>query len=122
MIADRWVQREDPEVFAKRDAIEAEIADEGARLADLEEARYVRGEFTGADAIDRYNRLAGRLRPGSRDCAQIYCGCRLLPWTSLLSWMRVCFVKLGKPMMRPEDVDALASQSIEWKSGEAGWA
>ncbi len=62
VIADRWVQREDPEVFAKRDAIEAEIADEGARLADLEEARYVRGEFTGEDAIGRYNRLAGRLR------------------------------------------------------------
>lgn len=53
VIADRWVQRQDPEVFAKRDAIEAEIEDE--------EARYVRGEFTGADAIDRYNRLAGRL-------------------------------------------------------------
>ncbi|MFH8616557.1 recombinase family protein [Streptomyces sp. NPDC017979] len=61
VIADRWAQREDPEVFAKRDAIEAEIADERARLADLEEARYVRGEFTSADAIDRYNRLAGRL-------------------------------------------------------------
>ncbi|WP_371588126.1 recombinase family protein [Streptomyces virginiae] len=28
VIADRWAQREDPEVFAKRDAIEAEIADE----------------------------------------------------------------------------------------------
>ncbi|MGW9371695.1 hypothetical protein ACWGVR_16965 [Streptomyces xanthophaeus] len=62
VIADRWVRREDPEAFAKRDAIEAEIVDEGARLADLEEARYVRGEFTGADAIDRYNRLADRLR------------------------------------------------------------
>ena len=62
VIADRWAQREDPEVFAKRDAIEAEIVEEESRLADLEEARYVRGEFTGADAIDRYNRLAGRLR------------------------------------------------------------
>lgn len=61
-IAERWVQREDPEVFAKRDAIEAEISDEEARLTDLEEARYVRGEFNGPAAIDRYNRLAGRLR------------------------------------------------------------
>jgi hypothetical protein len=61
-IAARWVQREDPEIFAKRDAIAAEITDEEARLADLEEARYVRGEFSGPDAIDRYNRLAGRLR------------------------------------------------------------
>lgn len=62
VIADRWARREDPEVFAKRDAIKAEIADEDARLADLEEARYVRGEFDGADAIDRYGQLAGRLR------------------------------------------------------------
>ncbi|MGW3045125.1 recombinase family protein [Kitasatospora sp. NPDC001159] len=61
-IAARWVQRKDPEVFAKRDAIEAEISEESARLADLEDARYVRGEFSGADAIERYNRLAGRLR------------------------------------------------------------
>jgi DNA invertase Pin-like site-specific DNA recombinase len=61
-IADRWVQQKDPEVFAKRDAIEAEIREESARLTDLEEARYVRGEFNGADAIERYNRLAGRLR------------------------------------------------------------
>ncbi|WP_086829398.1 recombinase family protein [Streptomyces sp. NRRL B-24572] len=62
VIADRWMRREDPEMFAKREAVEAEIADEEARLADLEEARYVRGEFDGMDAIDRYNRLAGRLR------------------------------------------------------------
>ncbi|MFM9445076.1 recombinase family protein [Streptomyces acidiscabies] len=62
VIAERWVKQKDPEVFAKRDAIEAEIREEEARLADLEEARYVRGEFVGPDAIDRYNRLAGRLR------------------------------------------------------------
>jgi hypothetical protein len=62
MIADRCAQREDPETFAKREAIEAEIADEETRVVDLEEARYVRGEFSGADAVDRYNRLAGRLR------------------------------------------------------------
>lgn len=60
--------------------------------------------------------------PGSRGCVPTCCGCRPLPWTSLLSWTRACCVKLGKPTMRPEDVNALASQSIEWKSGEAGWA
>lgn len=61
-VADRWVKQKDPEVFAKRDAMEAEISDEEARLADLEEARYVRGEFSGPGAVDRYNRLAGRLQ------------------------------------------------------------
>ncbi|MEU7156169.1 recombinase family protein [Streptomyces chrestomyceticus] len=61
-IADRWVHRVDPETFAKRDALTAEIHDEEARLADLEDARYVRGEFSGAAAVERYNRLSGRLR------------------------------------------------------------
>ncbi|MFI7339144.1 recombinase family protein [Streptomyces sp. NPDC050085] len=61
-IADRWVHRTDPETFAKRDAIRAEIDDEEARLADLEDARYVRGEFKGAAAVERYNRLAERLK------------------------------------------------------------
>ncbi|MEV6506589.1 recombinase family protein [Streptomyces sp. NPDC051642] len=62
VIADRWVHRVDPETFAKRDAITAEVQDEEARLADLEDARYVRGEFKDAAAVDRYNRLAERLR------------------------------------------------------------
>ncbi|MFE4697898.1 recombinase family protein [Streptomyces sp. NPDC056738] len=62
VIADRCAQRQDPETFAKREAIEAEIAVEEKRVADLEEARYVRGEFSGADAVDRYNGLVGRLR------------------------------------------------------------
>lgn len=52
----------DPETFAKRDALTAEIQDEEARLADLEDARYVRGEFSGAAAVERYNRLSERLR------------------------------------------------------------
>jgi site-specific DNA recombinase len=60
-IADRWVHRADPELFAKRDAITAELADTEARMADLEDARYVRGEFTGAAAVARYDRLAARL-------------------------------------------------------------
>ncbi|MDF3143175.1 MULTISPECIES: zinc ribbon domain-containing protein [unclassified Streptomyces] len=61
-MADRWVKRSDPETFAKRDAITREIQDEEARLADLEDARYVRGEFKGAAAVERYNRLTERLR------------------------------------------------------------
>jgi DNA invertase Pin-like site-specific DNA recombinase len=61
-IADRWVHRVDPQTFAKRDALVVEIQDEEARLADLEDARYVRGEFRGAAAVERYNRLTERLR------------------------------------------------------------
>ncbi|MGW7284895.1 zinc ribbon domain-containing protein [Streptomyces sp. NPDC054847] len=61
-IADRWVHRVDPENFARRDALTAEVQDEEARLADLEDARYVRGEFSGAAAVERYNRLSERLR------------------------------------------------------------
>lgn len=56
------MHRVDPETFAKRDALTAEIQDEEARLADLEDARYVRGEFSGAAAVERYNRLSERLR------------------------------------------------------------
>ncbi|MFE5716129.1 recombinase family protein [Streptomyces sp. NPDC056501] len=61
-IADRWVRRADPETFAKRDALTEEIQDQEARLADLEDARYVRGEFSGAAAVERYARLSARLR------------------------------------------------------------
>ncbi|MFF0552246.1 recombinase family protein [Streptomyces sp. NPDC004311] len=61
-IADRWVHRVDPEAFAQRDALTAEIREEEVRMADLEDARYVRGEFSGATAVERYNRLSGRLR------------------------------------------------------------
>ncbi|WP_166028634.1 recombinase family protein [Streptomyces chilikensis] len=60
-IADRWIHKSDPGLFAKRDAITAELADAQARMADLEDARYVRGEFAGAEAIERYGRLANRL-------------------------------------------------------------
>ncbi|MCX5196156.1 hypothetical protein OOK31_20020 [Streptomyces sp. NBC_00249] len=61
-ITDRWLQRVDPETFAKRDALTAEIHDEEARLADLEDARYVRGEFGDTAAVARYDRLSERLR------------------------------------------------------------
>ncbi len=61
-VGERWGQRQDPETSARREAIAAEIADEEARLTDLEDARYVRGEFSGKDAVARYDRLAGRLR------------------------------------------------------------
>ncbi|MFE9990716.1 recombinase family protein [Streptomyces sp. NPDC005381] len=61
-ISDRWMRRVDPQTFAKREALTTEIQEEEARLADLEDARYVRGEFSGAVAVERYDRLAERLR------------------------------------------------------------
>ncbi|MEH6374366.1 recombinase family protein [Streptomyces sp. KLMMK] len=61
-IADRWAHRVDPATFAKCDALASEIQDEEARLADLEDARYLRGEFGDAAAVERYNRLSERLR------------------------------------------------------------
>ncbi|MFG2140286.1 recombinase family protein [Streptomyces sp. NPDC048650] len=61
-IADRWMHREDPEAFAQRDTIETEIADTEGQLSDLEEARYVRGEFSDSNGPERYDRIAGKLR------------------------------------------------------------
>ncbi|MBB4982298.1 recombinase family protein [Streptomyces nymphaeiformis] len=62
VIADRRAHRADPETCAKRDALTAEIQDQEARLADLEDARHVRGEFAGAAAVERYNRLSEHLK------------------------------------------------------------
>ena len=42
---------------AERDALLAEVADLEARLADLEDARYLRGEFSGEGGDARYERL-----------------------------------------------------------------
>ncbi|KOT54345.1 hypothetical protein ADK43_27165 [Streptomyces rimosus subsp. rimosus] len=62
VIVERRLRRAAPEVFAKRDALTAEIRVVEARTAELEDARYVRGEFHGLAAVDRYNRLSERLR------------------------------------------------------------
>ncbi|MGW5775877.1 recombinase family protein [Streptomyces sp. NPDC003863] len=62
VITDRRAHRADPETFVKRDVLTAEIQDQEARLADLENARYVRGEFAGAAAVERYDRLSEHLR------------------------------------------------------------
>lgn len=57
----RRARSEHPEMFGKRDAIEAEMASVRERRADLEAARYLRGEFEGPGAADRYTALVGRL-------------------------------------------------------------
>ncbi|MEU7294029.1 recombinase family protein [Streptomyces exfoliatus] len=62
VIADRSKRRMDPGAFARRGALVAAIAEEEARRVDLEEARYTRGEFDGADAHVRYDRMAARLQ------------------------------------------------------------
>ncbi|MFE3106609.1 recombinase family protein [Kitasatospora indigofera] len=61
-VTDRWAKRSDPETFARRAAVSDEIANQEARRAELEDARYVRGEFDGPDAVERYDRLANRLQ------------------------------------------------------------
>jgi DNA invertase Pin-like site-specific DNA recombinase len=60
-VADRWVvTREAPADDAARSAA-AEMAEVGARLGDLEDARYLRGEFTDSAALQRYDRLHATL-------------------------------------------------------------
>lgn len=45
----------------ERATIQAALDDATARLADLEDARYLRGEFDGGDAVKRWERLHERL-------------------------------------------------------------
>jgi DNA invertase Pin-like site-specific DNA recombinase len=61
-VAARWVAQHEPAALADRDLIGAELADMNARLADLEDARYLRGEFTGKAGEERYARLHERLQ------------------------------------------------------------
>lgn len=62
VVLERMARRSHPELYQKRDAIQEEIATLEKREFDLEEARYLRGEFDGEGGIDRYLRLARRLR------------------------------------------------------------
>ncbi|MEV8514303.1 recombinase family protein [Dactylosporangium sp. NPDC051484] len=60
-IAERWVARHDPEVIRERTTIQTALDDAGARLVDLEDARYLRNEFDGPDAVKRWERLHTQL-------------------------------------------------------------
>ncbi|MFD2764003.1 recombinase family protein [Micromonospora eburnea] len=60
-VAKRWVARHDPEVVRERDTITTALDDANAALADLEDARYLRGEFVGPEAVQRWTRLHERL-------------------------------------------------------------
>jgi len=61
VVLERMARRNHPELYQKRDAIQEEIATLQKRRFDLEEARYLRGEFDGKEGIDRYLRVARRL-------------------------------------------------------------
>ncbi|MEW2589176.1 recombinase family protein [Micromonospora aurantiaca] len=60
-VAERWVARHDPDVIRERATITAALDDANAALVDLEDARYLRGEFIGAEAVQRWTRLHERL-------------------------------------------------------------
>ena len=60
-VAERWVARHDPEVIRERATITAALEDANAALVDLEDARYLRGEFVGPEAVKRWERLHERL-------------------------------------------------------------
>jgi DNA invertase Pin-like site-specific DNA recombinase len=59
-IARRWVKRADPELFAKRDAIQAELDEQESALDRLTEDRE-RPEFQGARGRERYDRAVSRI-------------------------------------------------------------
>ncbi|MCG5450816.1 recombinase family protein [Micromonospora hortensis] len=60
-VAERWVARHDPAVIRERATITAALDDANAALVDLEDARYLRGEFVGPEAVQRWTRLHERL-------------------------------------------------------------
>jgi site-specific DNA recombinase len=60
-VAERWIAQHDPEAMQRRAAIQAALDDATASLADLEDARYLRNEFAGPDAMKRWERLHERL-------------------------------------------------------------
>jgi DNA invertase Pin-like site-specific DNA recombinase len=60
-VAERWIARTDPDVIQSRATISAALEDAEARLADLEDARYLRNEFDGPEAVKRWTRLHAHL-------------------------------------------------------------
>jgi site-specific DNA recombinase len=59
-IAERWLQTMLPDQEGERGALEAKLAAVRSRLADLDEARYGRGEFETAEDIARWEQLRAR--------------------------------------------------------------
>jgi site-specific DNA recombinase len=61
LIAERWRSTTLPETAAERVTLETNRIDIDARIADLEEARYLRGEFSDAAGLSRYERMRAKL-------------------------------------------------------------
>jgi site-specific DNA recombinase len=61
-IAERWRELTMPEGEDERAVLESRLQSVRGRIADLEEARYVRGEFTAADEIVRWETMMARLK------------------------------------------------------------
>jgi site-specific DNA recombinase len=60
-MAERWRSLSLPQEDANRRALEIKQGEIEAQLAELEEARFLRGEFNDADGIDRYTRSRSTL-------------------------------------------------------------
>lgn len=60
VLARRWLRAAAPEDDVSRRAAEREFEDRQAEVADLEAARYERGEFPGPSGVERWKRLYDR--------------------------------------------------------------
>jgi site-specific DNA recombinase len=61
-IAERWRELTMPEDEGERAVLQSRLGAVRARIVDLEEARYIRGDFTAADDIARWDRMMDRLK------------------------------------------------------------
>jgi hypothetical protein len=62
IIAERWREYIMPEGEGERAVLQSRLDAVRGRIVDLEEARYVRGEFSGADDLVRWDRMMERLK------------------------------------------------------------
>jgi hypothetical protein len=60
-IAARWVAQHSPETISERATIQAALTEAETALSDLEDARYLRSEFVGSEAVKRWERLHAHL-------------------------------------------------------------
>jgi DNA invertase Pin-like site-specific DNA recombinase len=104
-MVDRWLHREDPEAFAQRDAIEAELVETERRFSDLDEARYVRDEFSDSHGGERYGRIADKLRS------------RMAGLQEALAKLPVPRADLGIPLDGADLVEAWESADVDTRRG-----
>jgi site-specific DNA recombinase len=61
-IAERWLDLSMPEGEGERAVLQSRLDTVRGRIVDLEEARYVRGEFISADDVGRWDQMMTRLK------------------------------------------------------------